>query len=156
MKRQFIKRPVLASKSFWSTDIESFEGVKAEIQKALDAGCTFEDVDDYLNELYNLEIIDDEQFSELMNWAAPYTSNGDVYASSDALPRLCKNCASRYDSSGHGMCYKYEFADCEDLPDPAATCEYYKEDPKCRPEYEEDMWDDSDRPYRPSYRDTLQ
>lgn len=80
MKRKFVKHPVMASTyAFWSTEVESFEDIKAEIQKALDAGTTFEDVDDYLNELYNLEIIDDEQFSELINWAAPLTSNSDVY-----------------------------------------------------------------------------
>ena len=50
MKRHFIKKPVLASTSFWSTDVNSEEDIKAEIQKALDAGTTFEDVDDYLNE----------------------------------------------------------------------------------------------------------
>lgn len=69
MKRHFIKKPVLASTSFWSTDVHDVEGIRDEIQKALDAGTTFEDIDDYLNELYNLEIIDDEQFSELINWA---------------------------------------------------------------------------------------
>lgn len=82
MKRHFIKKPVLANTEFWSTDVNTEEDIKSEIQKALDAGTTFEDVDDYLNELYNLEIIDDEQFSELINWAAPFTSNGHVYASS--------------------------------------------------------------------------
>lgn len=80
MKRHFIKKPILASTSFWSIDVNSEEDIKNEIQKALDAGTTFEDIDDYLNELYNLEIIDDEQFSELLNWAAPHTSNSDVYA----------------------------------------------------------------------------
>lgn len=86
MKRKFVKHPVMASTyAFWSTEVESFEDIKAEIQKALDAGTTFEDVDDYLNELYNLEIIDDEQFSELINWAAPLTSNSDVYCAQDAV-----------------------------------------------------------------------
>lgn len=83
MKRHFIKKPILASTSFWSTDVNSEEDIKAEIQKALDAGTTFEDIDDYLNELYNLGILNDEEVSELLNWAAPYTSNGDVYASED-------------------------------------------------------------------------
>lgn len=84
MKRHFIKKPVIASTSFWSTDVNSEEDIKAEIQKALDAGTTFEDVDDYLNELYNLEIIDDEQFSELINWASPLTSNSNVYSATEA------------------------------------------------------------------------
>lgn len=55
--------------SFWSTDVSTEAEIQAEIQKALDAGTTFEDIDDYLNELYNMNIIDDEQFSTLINWA---------------------------------------------------------------------------------------
>ena len=81
MKRQFIKHPIKASTEFWSTDVSSYAEVQSEIQKCLDAGTTFEDVDDYLNELYSLGIIDDEELSELLNWAAPYTSNSDMYLS---------------------------------------------------------------------------
>ena len=90
MKRHFVKKPVLAGtirpntnyqegETFWSLDVNSEEEIKAEIQKALDAGTTFEDVDDYLNELCNLGKIDDEHFSELINWAAPFTTNADMY-----------------------------------------------------------------------------
>lgn len=76
--RKFTKRPVLASagrvikasQSFWSTDVSSEDEIKQEIHKAINVGTTLDDVDDYLNELYNLQIIDDEQFSELINWAA--------------------------------------------------------------------------------------
>lgn len=150
MKRHFIKKPVMADTSFWSTDVRNESEIRAEIQKALHAGATLEDVDDYLYELVESGTIYNSEAIDLSNWASDWTNNN------QPLPRLCKNCASRYDSSGHGMCYKYELADCEGLPDPAATCEYYREDPKCRPEYDEDdMWDDSDRPYRPSYTDTL-
>lgn len=83
MRRHFVKKPVLANTEFWSTNVDSEEQIKQEIQKALDVGTTFEDIDDYLNELYSLGKIDDEQFSELLNWAAPYTSNNNVYASDD-------------------------------------------------------------------------
>lgn len=109
MKRHFIKKPVLASTSFWSTDVNSQEDIKAEIQKALDAGTTFEDIDDYLNELYNLEIIDDEQFSELINWAAPYTSNSDVYVSDDNSKVVKFEVGQTYTSSGlYGERVTYE------------------------------------------------
>lgn len=100
MKRHFIKKPVTASTSFWSIDVNNEEDIKNEIQKALDAGTTFEDIDDYLNELYNLEIIDDEQFSELINWAAPLTSNGHVYSATEgASDRVRFEVGSTYSGS---------------------------------------------------------
>ena len=83
MRRHFIKKPVMATTSFWSTDVKDEAEIRSEIQKALDAGTTFEDVDDYLNKLYNLEIIDDETFSELINWAAPFTTNSTIYTATD-------------------------------------------------------------------------
>lgn len=91
MKRHFVKKPVLAGtirpntnyqegETFWSLDVNSEEEIKAEIQKALDAGTTFEDVEDYIYELYSLgKVSGDEQFSELLNWAAPFTTNADMY-----------------------------------------------------------------------------
>ena len=91
MKRHFVKKPVLAGtirpntnyqegETFWSLDVNSEDEIKAEIQKALDAGTTFEDVEDYIYELYSLgKVSSDEQFSELLNWAAPFTTNAHIY-----------------------------------------------------------------------------
>ena len=101
MKRHFIKKPVLASTRFWSTDVTTQDEIRAEIQKALDAGTTFEDVDDYLNELYTLGIIDDEQVSEMLNWAAPFTSNSDVYSATETgSDRVRFEVGNTYTSSG--------------------------------------------------------
>lgn len=81
--RKFTKRPVqasagrtvTASQDFWSTDVNSIHEIQDEIQRAIDAGTTFDDVDDYLNELYELGIIDDEELNELISWSNGLLSN---------------------------------------------------------------------------------
>ena len=79
MKRHFIKRPVLANST--GDSLSRYDIVKRETYKMVIDGASFEDVDNYLNRLHRGGVIDDEQFSELINWARPMTSNGDVYCS---------------------------------------------------------------------------
>ena len=152
MRRSFVRKPVLAStQTFWSTEVNSIEDIQAEIQKALDAGTTFEDVDDYLNELYSLNKINDEEFSELINWAAPLTTNGDSYVEQPVSAhfeirrqnpdRKCSNCARRYDElSGGRMCPGWEQCDTESQEiNQAHRCDRYIKDEKLEDEdYEED------------------
>ena len=79
MKRRFITHPetsVLASSShdterysFWSTDVADIPDIWSQISKAIEYGTTFDDIDDYLDSLYAMRMINDEEFSELINWA---------------------------------------------------------------------------------------
>lgn len=54
---------------FWSNDVSSVDDVRSEVQKAIDAGTTYDDIDDYLNSLFESGKISDEEFIEIINWA---------------------------------------------------------------------------------------
>lgn len=79
MKRKFIKKPVMAAESFWSPNVTSVEEIRAEIQKAIDAGKTFEDVADYLGQLYTIGILNYKEHNELYRWAEPRCTDGDQH-----------------------------------------------------------------------------
>ena len=51
-------------------DVTTENEIKKVIQHGIDSGADYTDIDDYLNKLHTKGIINDEEFSTLINWAA--------------------------------------------------------------------------------------
>ena len=63
--------PVVSFRLLLSTNVKTDEDIRNEIQKAVNAGTTVNDIDDYLNELYDLGVIDDEHFLNKADYLSP-------------------------------------------------------------------------------------
>lgn len=76
MKRAIVTTRIMASRDFWSMDVNTLSEIKKEIQRAIAAGTTVEDIDDYLSQLIDSGKLNDRQADNLLAWAAPRCVNG--------------------------------------------------------------------------------
>ena len=54
---------------FWSTKVNNYDEAQKEINKALNAGTDLGDIEDYLEEILELDRITLKEYIDLMEWS---------------------------------------------------------------------------------------
>ena len=96
-----IKSTSAIKASFWKTEVSTIEDIKSEIDKAVAAGTTILDIDDYLSELFDNHIIDGREYAQLCDYGGEAVQSASSVKVTKELRRkiyeFCDDCGGYSD-----------------------------------------------------------